>query len=460
MLDAEQEQKLNRLLISTVGSIDKSRDLFQELIKIYNNDKYNTLLMRQLDSVVYLDNLRLQCEIKNKIFDCLVVGTGWGGVAIASSLKNGAFQPLSIISIDKSERRGGVFRDLGINFTLNSPNIGSKAGIIGELEGPNNLGQDVIFQITDFNTENYPTNKLMGDVNAINGYLTNDTLLNCELRDIVKHQDKSYYNLIIENKYNDEIFELRTKSVVLATGQGKSKIDVQIINFDQDNFDKSKVLFSSDRFREILQEESTEGIYNFVKKGIVFIGGRDGTNIIIRYLIQELTRYISLEGLEVKVFGAEYEIAEDFSEVIGNTTYNDLIPYIGKFIKPYKEKIKSVIIKDTKISVEGFNGDKFTNVGKYVVVATGYSDSEIKQIIKKFTLSINSSLVDIYGEDEFQGQIVGQKVQTEKIYLVGLTSRDTSIKNVNKGIRTFARSIRRHLPRVLNVAKVILKDIS
>jgi len=68
-------------------------------------------------------------------------------------------------------------------------------------------------------------------------------------------------------------------------------------------------------------------------------------------------------------------------------------------------------------------------------------------------------MVDILGEDDFHGRVVGQRVENEKIYLVGVASRDRSLKNVDKGVRTYARSIRRHLPRVLNVTKIISKEI-
>lgn len=194
-----------------------------------------------------------------------------------------------------------------------------------------------------------------------------------------------------------------------------------------------------------------------VQHGLAFGGGRDGTNIALRYIISRLRETITdqkIKELSINVYGAHYESADDFSEVTGTHVYDDLIPFIGSFIKPQKEKIAGLFNTSDSIGLKLANGE--VSHTKTFCASAGYTDMQVQNLLRDVEGDQDSlALEAITGTESLEGQIIAQKIKGQDIFVVGVAAREKKPPRKGKSLRTFGRAIRKHAPRILDAANYI-----
>lgn len=439
----------------------------------YKDNRIRPILMSEVDSVTDKEAVEIykNTEVKSKtaeeeepkVWDIFTVGTGWGGVIATARIRT-ILPNADILMVDDRSRRGGQFRDKGFDYSCNSPTEGENSGLPGEMDGPNNLGPDVLLQIGELTEEPFPFKQVVGDAIAINGFYEAPAIPDAEVTNLSITGDPTMpykINVWDKNSNNENVFYSRM--VILATGQGKSKWGFDINQPDtKEALDKyAPNIFVADDFREHLILQTNQELLQMVQRGLAFGGGRDGTNIALRYIISRLRENLTdqkIKELSVNVYGAYYSSSDDFSEVTGTHVYDDLIPFIGTFIKPQREKITGLFPASESIGLKLANGE-VSNVATFCASA-GYTDTHVQNLLSKVGEDKNSvELEVITGTDNLEGQIVAQKIKDQDIFVVGVAAREKKPPRKGKSLRTFGRAIRKHAPRILNASDYITEKL-
>lgn len=230
---------VTRETLLIVSSHQKDEDFLKLGISTaYKDDRIRPILMSEIDLVTNKEADEIYKSVKDvereetepKVWDVFTVGTGWGGV-IATARIRSILPETEILMVDDRSRRGGQFRDQGFDYSCNSPTQGENSGLPGEMDGPNNLGPDVLVQIGDLTEAPFPFKHVVGDTIAIDGFHEAPALPDAEVTalHITGDPTRPYkINVLDKNSDNENIFY--SKVVIFATGQGKSKWGFDIIN--------------------------------------------------------------------------------------------------------------------------------------------------------------------------------------------------------------------------------------
>ncbi len=412
-------------------------------------------LLEEIDLQTQLET-REAINKKDLFMDILIIGTGPASVSFATKIRQ-LSPEAKIVMIDERNYRGGQFADNGYNYNLNSLRQGPKLGFAGELSEPNNLGDSVLVQVSDISNENYPPKAKLVASLKVNGFAVAKAIVNTKVLDIVVNNkdEKIPYSVKAFHKETGSEINLFPSLIVYAGGQGKPKFGVDILVPDTQEAlaKKGDRIFVSETFSEHIHSLSAEDLLEKVKKGMAFIGGRDSTNVALGEIINKLSSILpisEIQKLKIDVYGTKYNNAEEFKKGIGTQRYDELIPYIGNLIQPHREKVKELFVGgEEKVGIK-----TASSVQTYSTISfmTGYHNSSFINMIKS---SRKLKLRNLKGKGVMQGETIAQQVGNENIYIVGVAVQE----KFEGKIPRFARSIRRHTPRILAFAENIAKQL-
>jgi len=425
------------------------------LVRLCDNPTYEKDLMDEIDAITHVESITA-AEREEFGMDVLIVGTGPAGVIFANRYR--ANDPhADIWMVDKRPYRGGQFADGGYDYSLNSPNEGPSLGFPGELQSPNYLGDDPLLQINDISDGEFPTKEKTSCIVKIDGFLAAPAMTNTRIMwyEIPEQQDRYIvhaYNYALKKEVT-----LYPKLLVFAPGQGSTNygIDLNQPETQCACSTQKENIHTTDEINKVIEFATPEELLTIVQNGLALIGGRDAANIALEAIINKLSRIISddeIKQLTIDVYGARYKDAEEFQETIGTDRYNNIIPYIGNLIRPHKEKATGISsAENERIGIQTHSGEK--TYGK-IAFMTGYRGSDIENMMKNGPEGIK--LHDVYGDGALSGEIIAQQMGDENIFVVGVGVKEVFARKIPR----FARSIRRHTPRVIAIADKIAQTFA
>lgn len=437
-----------------------SREQYRRLIsEAYTAPKLRKQLMDEIDTVTKIESITA-AEQEDLSMDILIIGTGPTGVSVAGKMRE-KMPSASILMVDNRSHRGGQFAQEEIDYPLNSPNFGGKLGFPGELVGPNNLGDSVLLQAIDISESEYPLRSQIADVVKIDGFLLAPAITDLDVTSSKSTKDdKGRYEVNGYHKILDKKISLHPKILILATGQGTPKYGIDLNNGDTANTLEARkdAIFNAESFRVKLANLNPQEVLELINKGIAFIGGRDSTNISLEGIISKLSEILSVEEIQqlcINVYGAKYGDSKEFEEKIGTHRYDKLIPYIGNLIQPHKDKATHIVtVADGKVSIGLESGKTSKKDYRTIIFSTGYDNIPIETVVQDIT--DRNAIQEVMGINELEAAIIAKKVRDEDIYIVGVAVNEQYPDKIPR----FARSIRRHTPRVTAVAEELANKLA
>lgn len=428
--------------------ISEYRKIITELCRDPQTEKQ---LSEEIDEVTQQETVEF-VDVGEASMDVLIVGTGPAGVSMASQIRKEKPEA-RIIMLDERNYRGGQFADEGFDYHLNSPQKAPKLGFAGELSDRNNLGDSAFMQVSDISDEEYPSRKKLVTTLKINSFLVAPALVDTKIMSIdVTGNKEDPYVVRAFHKNTEREVVLHPKIIVYAGGQGKPKYNIDMTNSDtQEAFQKrGERIYVADTFSKQLEEMSSEEVLKKVKDKVALIGGRDSANVAVEEIIHKLLKILSpeeIQKLRIDVYGTQYDNSEGFEMKIGTNRYNELIPYVGTFIHPHKEKAETLFAGEIgKVGIK--TKSSFGTYG-HVIMVTGYHNQDFKTLVHG-NRSYNT--YNIIGQGDMARETVAQQIGHQNIFIVGV-----AVKEIWQGkIPRFARSIARHTPRVLTAAHHIV----
>lgn len=303
-----------------------------------------------IDSAVSIesDSLKQEARLEPLDTDMLVVGGGVHGAIFTSRLRDEAPE-VKILTTDKAHRLGGQFRSYGTRpvFRINSRNFREQDtnvdGLPGQNGNLNSFGVKAPLQITDVSYETYPTNIDIGEVAAVNQYLSSQALVGVEVVTVRENPTNSgrRYNVVLCDAKTKEVYEVCTDTIVASTGLGERSLGQQPI---ENVWSAEKVLSHFGNPDNLFPMDAFEG------KNVVIKGGGD-TGRVIAELLTRLgpkeaygKSNVQLGGpSEIKWYGTEFSNQEEFVRT-NRSRYQQLASFI---FSPNKPKTINTIVPTT-----------------------------------------------------------------------------------------------------------------
>lgn len=388
----------------------------------------------------------------NLSMDCLVVGTGPAGVSLTSKLRQ-LCPDTCIWMADDRDFRGGQFADEGFNFKLNTPKQGP-LGFAGELLDPNNLGEAAFLQVTDISEEgeDYFRRKKLRTCLKIDGFIAAPALVGTRVSSVeCTANSLDPYTVTAFHKDTGQELFLYPNVVVFARGRGKAKYGLDLTSSDTQETlaTRGDKIFVSEVFNNYIDTISADNILDEVKSGLAVIGAGDSANTALEAILNKLLTILSpyeIQQLRIDIYGAKYSDVQQFREDVRIPRYDDLLPYIGNFIRPQKDKVTELLTVGKK-SI-GVKTSTSLCIYNTIAIMTGYQNPPIENLVR---IAGGARVTDVKGDNEFEGELIAQQIEGENIFTVGVETRE----NFAGRPPVFARSIVRLTPRILAAAEII-----
>lgn len=214
--------------------------------------------------------------------DILLVGAGLQASVAAAQMRL-ENPKLSVLCIDEKPQIGGQFRSYGARptFRINSrshrpqleDSVYGEISLPGELGNLNSFGDTAPLQMPDITTETYPTNVDMGDVAAVNLFLSAPVMTETKHVSCVSSGTDQEIVTVADIITGQE-YKINAQRVVFITGAGeRQKIE-----------DAGNVWTAEEVLAHFGNEDNPLPMETFAGKTIAVIGGGDSGKIIVELL--------------------------------------------------------------------------------------------------------------------------------------------------------------------------------
>jgi hypothetical protein len=264
------------------------------LQELWSQDRGDLIARIDLQSGRKSDRL-FGSPISRTKFDVAIIGSGPHGAAVASYLREKR-PDLRTVIIEGGDLLGGQWRSYGPNpvFQMNSRVRKADRRIPGlpRTEGSiNPLGQYAPLELSDVVTSVYPWNTDMGDVCAINAWMSADEfLLNCKVTQVKADtydydEDGDIYgpqgNRTLTIEREDQTFDMTVRWVIDCTGlRSGSRIANETVA-------KTPGYFTAKTFYEHFGN-GPDPLATFHDQNILLVGGGDSALTAIEALVGNL----------------------------------------------------------------------------------------------------------------------------------------------------------------------------
>lgn len=472
-LIATQEQRPDLMHILQGNNLaEEARIFFIEVIK---DPKLRDIYLNEIDEITTTETLCAISEHDGIIkMDLLLLGSGPSGTAVAKTIRS-KDPRLDMWTIDKRPIRGGTLATQS-HFTLNSPRSGKNLGYLGELPSPNSIGDDwgeINFQLDDVAKNRFPDNEEARAVFSMLSFLAGPSLINVEIIPPLIIPNDPNGDLTINAIFNGKVrIILKPKAMGLFPGLGNALmgLDTQDKETQQLIDTRTSQIFDAEQWDKFASKASPQEIYDMIRKGIIFIGAGDSTNVALERIISTLRCSYSDKQIKrmrpIKVWGAKYKNGKEFIAQLGTVEdrYKDILPeFIGQnlFIQPRSEHVTRLKQGRKNIRYTLGNTTQREEIGTVVGMA-GYANDALRQLLTN-TYDEHGHRVmlvqrDIIGIDNSGIGIIGRQLGDTRIFIGGAALK-LPPDRASETPRLSA-SIRRNVPRARNLATTILNSLT
>ncbi len=397
-------KRASKLMERTQSGQEKHR-LYAPLISgIMNEPEARAEFMDRLDEAATQKSDELKKEALTEgevIADIVIIGAGVHSAIFAARVR--AENPeLRIVVVDEAEKLGGQFRSYGDRpvFSINSRNHRSqkneKLALPGKDGNLNSFGDKAPIQLTDISAETYPTNVELGDVTAINSFMSSDAMLGVSYMSNVRQTTTDETTQLVTVSDGEQTYNIRANQLVIASGIGEREIAKK---------EKPKGVWTAeDLFSHFGNSEITFPMDEFVGKRIMIKGGGD-TGRVVAELFARLApkeaygkSNVQLGGpREIIWYGADFDSKEDFQRT-NRPRYQRLAPFIRPadtlyFDDKTDEQTFLIPSTDKVISIDenAANGDLEVTT----IDSSGFRDRQTADIVIDCT-NLSSDIFELF----------------------------------------------------------------
>jgi DNA-binding protein len=409
----EQEGKISELmrevydnkkeiLFNQKTPLDPSTTSSREIIApLFKNETTRNLLVSVINSeVTRYSNETKEAFLKSKKFisvNEIVVGAGPQAAAYLQA-KTSADASESVLVVDRNNKPGGTFRDVGAAFYLNSTSREYEGIRARPGSGDLNYVHDIV-GMPDYKGRRWVEAGSLGEVSSVGVFLSSSLpLMETEVVKVEFNKDFSIqgkYKVLMQDLNSGEKFTVYSNKVVFTTGLGKSLPfpDVEterLIQRERRSADRAQVVSKIESFTEYVERvgnpEFKQPLRDVNGKEVLLVGGGDSGRVIAEYLtglgpengyrdgVTQLgspKRIFWVLGFEGVRRCAEYieQSRARYSQIAQAINSGVLIPVPGRLTK-IKQDGKAYTIEHTFVDEQGNRVNKRSRL-EYLLPADG-----------------------------------------------------------------------------------------